>query len=68
MTVEGIIAFFGIFVAALGVAAVLMFGLRVVKLIQNYRTSPVILFLIVLRELSEYRDEICNVKSLKNWV
>ncbi|MCL2923068.1 MAG: cytochrome b6-f complex subunit 6 [Trichodesmium sp. MAG_R04] len=33
MTVEGIIAFFGIFVVALGVAAVLMFGLRVVKLI-----------------------------------
>jgi len=33
MTVEGIIAFFGIFVAALGVATVLMFGLRAVKLI-----------------------------------
>ena len=44
MTVEGIIAFFGIFVAALGVAAVLMFGLRIVKLIQNSKTSPVRLF------------------------
>ncbi|MEM1172577.1 MAG: cytochrome b6-f complex subunit PetL [Cyanobacteria bacterium P01_H01_bin.35] len=33
MTTEGIIAFFGIFVAFLGVATVLMFGLRVVKLI-----------------------------------
>ncbi|MEB3341465.1 cytochrome b6-f complex subunit PetL [Okeania sp.] len=33
MTVEGIIAFFGIYFAALSVATVLMFGLRVVKLI-----------------------------------
>ncbi|MGD1713580.1 cytochrome b6-f complex subunit PetL [Hydrocoleum sp. CS-953] len=33
MTVEGIIAFFVLFVAFLGVATVLMFGLRVVKLI-----------------------------------
>lgn len=33
MTVEGIIAFCGIFVVALGAAAVLMFGLRFVKLI-----------------------------------
>ncbi len=33
MTVEGIIAFFVIFFAALGVATVLMFGLRAVKLI-----------------------------------
>ena len=33
MTVDGIIAFFVLFVAALGVAAVLMFGLRAVKLI-----------------------------------
>ncbi|MGB3511024.1 MAG: cytochrome b6-f complex subunit PetL [Microcoleaceae cyanobacterium] len=33
MTVGGIIAFFVLFVGFLGVAAVLMFGLRAVKLI-----------------------------------
>lgn len=66
MIVEGIIVFFGIFVVVLGVVAVLMFGLCVVKLIQNYRIFFVIFFLIVLWELLEYRDEICNVKLLKN--
>ncbi|MDJ0554391.1 MAG: cytochrome b6-f complex subunit PetL [Microcoleaceae cyanobacterium MO_207.B10] len=33
MTVGGIVTFFTLFVAALAVAAVLMFGLRAVKLI-----------------------------------
>lgn len=37
MIVEGIIVFFGIFVVVLGVVAVLMFGLCIVKLIQNFK-------------------------------